>query len=81
MSVTIRHSHGVTERHDTLNAALDAIATVYGADYAIEGVEYLEEPAQLGHGRALVWASEQDAHNDDGTHAVAVLTASVPDSG
>lgn len=70
--IRIQHSHGLTEYAPSLDAALESVASVYGADYAIEGVEYLE--AGFGPGRCLVWVDEETANNDDGSRACCALT-------
>lgn len=64
--ITVKHSHGLTEKFATLATALTALSSVYGADVVTDG--------SLSEGRVLVWADDASASNDDGARAVAVIS-------
>lgn len=69
---SIQHSHGATESgFETYEAALEAVRSVYGEDAEIGHDGDISE----GGERTLVWQDEDDAENDDGSRACAVIRA------
>lgn len=80
---TIRHSHGLTESHDSYATAVEALKSVYGAEvYAVDGngwecTDSEEWPDGSGHGSILVWSDESSSEGDDGTRAVAWISRAV----
>ena len=66
----IKHSHGLTERADDYEGAIEVVTTVYGSDAAIGHDGDISE----GGERTLCWRSEEEAENDDGSRACAVIT-------
>lgn len=70
MSTTyaVKHSHGLTETHDTYEEAVAAVRSVYTDPY-------IGHDGDIAHGgeSTLVWADEASA--DDGTSAVATIQA------
>jgi len=66
---TITHTVGRPEGHDTYEAAVAAARREYG-DCAVIGHDGdLED----GGDRTLCWSNDDDAENDDGANAVAVI--------
>jgi hypothetical protein len=76
MTIKIQHTHGTTETHDTLDAALDALREVYGDEIVTAGPMGwpVDSAADLRSGRGLVWQDEAASVDDDGVRAVASLS-------
>lgn len=77
---TINHSNGCTETHETLQGAIDALradhpeCVAYFADGA--PVKSTHDKIHPNSGdRVLVWETEADSVDDDGTRAIASITS------
>ena len=77
-TITIRHSHGLTESFSSLDEAMAALESIYGDDIvtAIYDGGDLRDVDDLRYGRALVWSDEASSIDDDGARAVASVSAS-----
>lgn len=80
-TITVRHSHGLTETFSTLDDAMRALEDIYGDEIvtAIYDGGDLTDVDDLRHGRALVWSDEASSVDDDGARAVASVSVSWAD--
>lgn len=65
----IKHSHGITETHETYEAAVEAVKSVYRS----ASIGHSGDIADGGN-RTSCWVDEETATDDDGSRACAVIT-------
>lgn len=75
-TITIKHTHGISEAHADLDTAIAALREVYGPETVVYGADGgpLSDADTLRLGRALVWQDEASSVDDDGANAVAAIT-------